>query len=331
MRLPGLKTLQQSGRWLASRWTGGALILGYHRIVDAACDPYGLCVGIDHFRQQLEVVRRYAQPMRLQELAHTLRDGRLPRRAVVLTFDDGYADTLVHAKPLLEAYEIPATVFVTTGALGREFWWDELARELLSAPALPGQPPEAFRVPGHVWPKNGSKRRLGAGGARHQRQSLLIWLYDHLLAQTPEERQTTLRTVRAWMARPQMAESWGRAASGDELIGLAAGGLVDIGAHSVTHSNLNALPAGVQRSEITDSKSCLEELLGQPVKTFAYPNGSVTEVAKEILREVGFDCACASAGGVAWTGSDRYSLPRFWIPNWAGATFGRWLQRWLMA
>jgi peptidoglycan/xylan/chitin deacetylase (PgdA/CDA1 family) len=89
------------------------------------------------------------------------------------------------------------------------------------------------------------------------------------------------------------------------------------------------LPTAVQRLEIADSQACLEAILDKPVTSFAYPNGVVTETARAILPELGFDCACASANGVAWSGSDRYRLPRFWVPDLGGAAFGRWLNRWI--
>src|SRR5262249_41133353 len=91
--------------------------------------------------EQLEVIRRYGFPVRLQQLVGALRDSKVPNRAVVVTFDDGYADNLHQAKPLLERYDIPATVFVTVGQVGsrREFWWDELDRLLLQPGTLPAK------------------------------------------------------------------------------------------------------------------------------------------------------------------------------------------------
>jgi peptidoglycan/xylan/chitin deacetylase (PgdA/CDA1 family) len=68
-----------------------------------------------------------------------LASGTRSDRAVLVTFDDGYADNLYNAKPLLERYDILATVFVTSGYIGatREFWYDDLERILLHTGPLP--------------------------------------------------------------------------------------------------------------------------------------------------------------------------------------------------
>ena len=67
------------------------------------------------------------------DLLAQLREGRLPRRAVAITFDDGYADSLYAVSPLCERFDLPATVFVTAGYLDgrREFWWDDLEAQTL--------------------------------------------------------------------------------------------------------------------------------------------------------------------------------------------------------
>jgi hypothetical protein len=115
------------------------MILMYHRVAEVGLDPWGLNVSPDHFAEHLEVIRAYFHPLGLQALLEEHREGKMPVRSVTLTFDDGYADNLYTARPLLERYEIPATVFLITEHLagGRNFWWDELEWALLHPKRLP--------------------------------------------------------------------------------------------------------------------------------------------------------------------------------------------------
>ena len=91
------------------------LILSYHRIAAPSWDPWDLCVSPEHFEKQLEVLAHRAELVPLSDLASQLRAGRRGRPVVALTFDDGYADNLHVAQPLLERYGAPATVFIATG------------------------------------------------------------------------------------------------------------------------------------------------------------------------------------------------------------------------
>src|SRR4051812_33984731 len=110
------------------------LILMYHRIADEPVDNWGLAVSPALFEEQLHVLRRTRHPFPLTDFVHNLIANTLPSNAVTLTFDDGYVDNLVAARPRLAAADMPATVFLTTGYLDRpgEFWWDELAKLILS-------------------------------------------------------------------------------------------------------------------------------------------------------------------------------------------------------
>ena len=129
----------QARHWLKSRMGTPAAILMYHRVTELANDPHLLAVTPVHFGQHLEAIRAIGAPLRLEELVRALEQGRVPRRAVAVTFDDGYADNLHNAKPLLARHDVPATVYVTAGQVGgrREFWWDELDRLLLQPGTLP--------------------------------------------------------------------------------------------------------------------------------------------------------------------------------------------------
>src|SRR5262245_54774898 len=97
-------------RSLLQRWrrrmSGAVVVLMYHRVASVSCDPWRLCVSPDNFAQQLEVLKRKVHVISVTELSKSLEKGRLPRRGAVVTFDDGYADNLLEAKPLLEQYGV---------------------------------------------------------------------------------------------------------------------------------------------------------------------------------------------------------------------------------
>src|SRR5215831_13125303 len=92
---------KQVVRELRNRFTHAPLILLYHRVSDLPSDPHLLSVTTAHFAEHLSMLRRYTCPMPLRDIVRGLRDNNVPRRAVVVTFDDGYADNLHNAKPLL--------------------------------------------------------------------------------------------------------------------------------------------------------------------------------------------------------------------------------------
>ena len=123
----------QAARKFRGMFSPPAEILLYHRVNDFLSDPFMLCVTPQNFAEHLQVIHEVGHPIQLEELARGMHDGNMPRRAVCVTFDDGYADNLYTAKPLLERYDVPATVFMTTGSMGRsrELWWDELERVFL--------------------------------------------------------------------------------------------------------------------------------------------------------------------------------------------------------
>ena len=134
-----LRGLPRKGR------SNAPFVLLYHRISEPSSDPQ-LALGSRAVLSTLISVRaRTYQPLKLGELLARVRDREPTDRCLALTFDDGYADNLLQAKPLLEKRGIPATVFATTAHVQnqRPFWWDELARRLLE----PGRLPSILLIP----------------------------------------------------------------------------------------------------------------------------------------------------------------------------------------
>jgi peptidoglycan/xylan/chitin deacetylase (PgdA/CDA1 family) len=321
MMLRGVKAARQSGQWLLGKMVRHAVILGYHRISEGP-DPYQLSVSPQRMAEQLAVLTRIAHPLPLEELPEMLAAGRLPKRAVAVTFDDGYAEVLHRAKPLLAQFGVPATVFVISGVLGGELWWDRLDRITSS---IDGHDRRLTLPIGDAlfnWPVEGVDPSTG---------SLRRALYPKLRALNHPARNAVLDELGELMGVPTDVTGIGlqRVVTADELRRLGDGGLVQIGAHTMTHPALSQLSAEQQREEIAGSRRELEVALDRRVTGFSYPFGDTGPGVGTIVDEAGFQYACGSRNAVAWRGTDRFFLPRFWMGNWDGPRFAGWLERWL--
>lgn len=326
MRVPGVKTARGLSRWVQARFLGGALILGYHRIAKVADDEAEICVTPERFAQQMQALSEGAQPISLTKLVKYLKAGSVPPKSVAVTFDDGYADNLYEAKPVLEKYEIPATVFVCTGYAGKEFWWDELARLIISSnTALHTLRLEVGKRQ-FIW----DQPKVSPAASLDIRSKFRQALYHFLLALDVEEQSQAMDTIRNW-ANVASNNVQARALTHAELLQLAEGGLIEIGAHTRHHPMLPQLSLERQREEILESKHDLEELLGKRVDGFAYPNGRATDAARQIVREAGFTFACTSLNDVVRPTHDLHELTRFWQKDVNGVQFLEGLRLWMRA
>lgn len=338
MKIPGLGKLQ---RKVHKRLASKGLILMYHRVAEVNIDPWSLCVTPENFAEQLEVLQQYAHPISLQKLAQAHRDDNIPHGAVAVTFDDGYADNLHQAKPLLEQYNIPATVFVSTGYIGKEyeFWWDELERLLLQLGKLPEK--LSLNISGNLcqWELSQaanyteqdyqSDRTSKAWKTQpDSRMSFYYSIWQQLRPLPEGERRKILDQILVWANADPVTRHNYRSLSPQELSLLGQGELVEIGAHTVTHSLLSAQSTELQRHEIQQSKVALEDMLNRPVTSFSYPFGNYTPETLEITRTIGFNCACSTDQDIIWQQSDSFQLPRFGVENWNGEEFAKQLSRW---
>lgn len=322
---------------LAKRIFPGAVILMYHRVAEIDSDPWSLCVTPKHFAEQLEVVKSYGTPIPLRELDDRIRQRQRLRKSIVITFDDGYADNHWNARPLLEKYEIPATVFVSTGCLGstEEFWWDELERLLLQPGTLPDELTLEIGGARYLWELRDAARYSHEEYSRHLcwkierhgdptcRHTLYRELYSHLKYLPVKEIRRQLEEVRNWARAAREGRPSNRSLSQNELLDLDSSRLIEIGAHSVTHPFLARLSIARQRDEILQSKQCLENLLGHPVTSFSYPHGSYVPDTVPLVRDTGFECACSSISDRVHVSANRYLLPRVVVDDLPGEIFAQ--------
>jgi peptidoglycan/xylan/chitin deacetylase (PgdA/CDA1 family) len=324
----------------------GTIILLYHRVAELETDPQLLCVSRRHFREHLEILRKHAPLIGLTDLARSLQEGSAPRRAAVITFDDGYTDNLTNARPILERHDAQATVFVATGQTGQhsEFWWDELERLLLHGWKLPASltldvdgekrefllGDEASFTP-HEWRLN-RRWNVEHTGDPSARYRVYRELCDVLRPLSAPVRAGVVAQLQLWSDRGDVGRKTHRAMTCDELCKLASSELVQIGAHTVSHAFLAAQPLDVQHKEIQRSKAALETMLGTGVSSFSYPFGyraAYTPATIGILKDANFSCACSNFGGLVYDDTDRFQLPRFLVRDWDGDEFARRLHMFL--
>jgi peptidoglycan/xylan/chitin deacetylase (PgdA/CDA1 family) len=293
----------------------------YHRITDLASDPY--CVAPDTFAEHVEYVRQTCQPMRLLDMVDAVQQNSLPARAVVITFDDGYAETLCQAYALLTSAQIPATVFVIAGDIDcpAQSWEDWLGQMLFRSTSLPHCLQLSVQGKEYEWPIEGVE----------QRRRVHATLYRLLQQLGITERLDVVNELATWAGLYGNAHPSYRAMTSTELIQLTQDGLVELGAHTVTHPILSTLPADAQQAEIAGSRERLEAIIQKPVLAFAYPYGQskdFTDETVEIVKTAGFHVACTAISGAVEHGDDLFQLRRHYVGNWTPETFKRNLE-WL--
>lgn len=328
----------------------GTPILLYHRIApDSAgrSDPQRLAVTESNFAAHLDFLRREMRPLSLSAWREAACGGSLPPRAVVLTFDDGYADNLLLAAPLLRRFGVPATVFVATGYCesGRPFWWDAVEMLLLG----PGDTPAELRgvadgapefslvaaqagVSGDARPADGwSVLRADDPTPRHA--AYRAWC-EWLRPLPPARREAAVDALRTWRGQvggeprggaPQHAA---RPLTPDEVARLADESRVEIGAHTHWHPVLSALPPDHQAVEIAHSADLVQQWTGRPPSAFSYPFGTRRDYTAQTVQRVrqnGFRCACANHAGFATGATDPFALPRIVVRDGGADALARTL------
>lgn len=314
---------------LLHRPSAGAVVLLYHRVTDLNSDPQLLSVSPERFDEHMRLISQAYQPITLQQLASCIRRGDVPAHSVVVTFDDGYADNLTHARPILEKYQVPATVFVATGNIDqpRGFYWDKLEDIFLTGRDLPER--LSINLNGETYSGLSQADRASRADANWDalspaqtpRQAMYLSLCDKLRPMSADDQQSAINELCAWANICTDARPTHRVMTSSQLRDLSDSSLIEIGAHTVDHTLLATQPGSEQLGQINDSKTTLEAIIDKPVDSFSYPYGtrsSYTADTAALVADAGFTCACSNFPGVANRSSDPYQIPRVLVRNWAG-------------
>ena len=258
------------------------LILRYHSVreLPADLDPY-ISIDITHsavlFRAQMEYVARTCHPITLDDIPGFVTGSRpIPRRAVAVTFDDGYRDNYEVAAPILEQYSLPGNFYVSTSSVeGRPLWFVRLRYWMVKACI---SRPQFLEASSRCATLSQSER---------------------------EEYMATLEHANS--VSDSLTMSWSQARS------LLDRGHV-IGSHTVHHPNMAKISPEELQFEMKASRTCLEEKLGSPIHHFSYPNPILSphwnEETLKASRLAGYTTAVTSTDGHVKKGTNPLALPR---------------------
>lgn len=259
-------------------------IFMYHRINSREGD---LGLSVNQFRQQVHIIKNEFEPMTLSDLLLAEEQGEIPANAVVVTFDDGYADFADIAFPILRDADVPATLFVTTGFVNRDIWlWPDQIRYAIKRTKIKqlqlSNSDEVFDVglaPNECWNRI-SDYCLSI--PTDKKLFLIEELFRKLQVLFPESIPDEYRPL-SWKKIKEMVKEG-----------------LDIGSHSITHPVLTNLDDDQLLHEIHNSKLKIENEVNKQIKVFCYPNGAESDFddrVKTFVRNSGYRYAvCAFAG-----------------------------------
>lgn len=274
-------------------------VLAYHRILPEHDPLLSAEPSAEEFEHRMRWVKANFEVLPLSEAVRALRENRLPKRALSITFDDGYADNYKVALPILLRLGLPATFFVATGFLDGGCMFNDIVIEALRC---------AGSAELHLDDLGLGKHPLGDPA---QRAGAIDRILARLKYFEPERRRRAALEVarRAGSRVPTDLMM-----TSEQVRSLHAAGM-EIGAHTVTHPILAEIPLGRARHEMAASRARLEQIIAAPVRLFAYPNGSPRRdyhaEHAALARELGFTAAVSTAWGAARAGDDLYQIPRF--------------------
>lgn len=306
-------------------------VLMYHRVGHVRFDPWDLCVTPARFDEQMACIaaHRAGRPLDAFRDSAPLDTGG---RAIAVTFDDGYADNLLHALPALERHDVPATIFIVTERIGcgREFWWDGLTRAIFTPDRLPAR--LDLRIGDLILtadvPPDGAGDdaadmafRADLSDPETPRQKLYIDIWTRLFPLAPEIQDAAVEAILAWAGTPEPVDPASLPLTRDQLGELARHPLITLGNHTGNHQPLDRVSVALAREEIDIGQSRLEAMTGIRAQTFSFPYGKLAPSAIGAVKASGAALACTSIDGIVTPLTARYRLPRIQIMDQSGADF----------
>ncbi len=293
-------------------------ILCYHKILNSINDINSINVSPENFEEQLRYLVNNFDVISLDNLEEEIhKDGK---NAVAITFDDGCSDVLYNALPILERYNVPATLFITTGNIGidKENWMDDIIRCIME----PSIQQDVFVLEDEFvsckWDSVTYEQKLELYRSLNN-----IFRYSGV-----NRRKKYTDLLHSWSGRREEFRSDRRVLNELEIKKLSKNRLISIGAHTVTHPSLKWMSLDEKKYEIKGSIQKLKEIINRDISLFAYPFGSKNDfddAVKEILKHQKIKYAFTTLTGELNESTDNHAIPRSVVQNYSEEGFKKYI------
>lgn len=264
-------------------------ILAYHRVEELKneelypYDPELISVTPAEFEWQMEYVKQHLNPISLSELVGYVKGkNKLPPRPVIITFDDGFDDNYRCAYPILKKKGVPATIFLSTGYIGSRgtFWYDQLVYDICAAKELDINVVDLDVV-------------ITRNDSIEMKREKAYEILEAVKKISNTERLNVLERIGLICKPDRKQEDLAKSVplTWEQVKEMSNNG-IEYGSHTVTHPIMSNLNVAELKTELVNSKNRIEEMVGMPVETIAYPVGMAYAFNNSVIK------AAKSAGYV---------------------------------
>jgi len=253
-----------------------------------------------NFQRALEFLSRYYTPVSLQDVVASFEGQALPRRAILVTFDDGYASTRQVAAPLCLEFRIPAVVFANASCLdNRELALDNLVCYVANTTGL----------------KTIQAAIRDAGNGQDLEVHSLPEVFGSFLPNISLSTRMLFRNRLVELAgvrESELAAEAGLYLSSRQVRDLADFNF-EIGNHTYNHVHCRSLLASEFAAEIDRNGSVLEAISGGKVRSFSVPYGSSSDLTSGVLahlQQSGYEAAFLAEGRANFPDTGQSRLNR---------------------
>lgn len=268
-------------RIINSSLSDNLTILAYHRIYDMGdenffpFDPELISATQSDFKIQMTYVKNHYNPITFNDLINHINNGEnLPKKPIIITFDDGHKDNYTNAYPILKELNMPAAIFISTEYIDSNniFWFDWVAHLVYKTKS-----------------KNISLNNGGYIALLHNsidsRRKVTEELLKYLMTLINVSRKDCLIEM-AEQLNVKILENdkeKSSALSWSQVIEMSKNG-IEFGSHTVSHPILSKLDDSELKFELKNSKKEIELHINKQVDTIAYPVGGNSEFNQKVVN-----------------------------------------------